>query len=165
MKKVLFYIFGTIVLMSCSAPKTLYYWGKTDMNGVSSYDKNLYDSYKRETPKALCELICTLDDMVCHPIGTRQVPPPGICAEYGYLLYQEEAMTTFDQNATNTQKKQMTQSPYGSDYKQGAIKLFQMEMANYPVSVKFLKDFVERLTGQTIDVPTLDSVEQKGGQQ
>ena len=165
MKKVLFYIFGTIVLMSCSAPKTLYYWGKTDMNGVPSYDKNLYDSYKRETPKALCELICTLDDMVCHPIGTRQVPPPGICAEYGYLLYQEEAMTTFDQNATNTQKKQMTQSPYGSDYKQGAIKLFQMEMANYPVSVKFLKDFVERLTGQTIDVPTLDSVEQKGGQQ
>ena len=165
MKKVLFYIFGTIVLMSCSGPKTLYYWGKTDMNGVSSYDKNLYDSYKRETPKALCELICTLDDMVCHPIGTRQVPPPGICAEYGYLLYQEEAMTTFDQNATNAQKKQMTQSPYGSDYKQGAIKLFQMEMANYPVSVKFLKDFVERLTGQTIDVPALDSVEQKGGQQ
>ncbi|MCQ2311886.1 MAG: hypothetical protein MJZ84_00340 [Paludibacteraceae bacterium] len=164
MKKVIFFGLLTLMLIGCSAPKSLYYWGRTDMSGLSAYDKNLYESYKRETPKALCELICTLDDIVCHPNGTRQVPPPGVCAEYGYLLWQDEAMTTFDQNATNAQKKQMTQSPYGSDYKQGAVKLFQMEMANYPVSVKFLKDFVERLTGQTIDVPNLNSVEQKGGQ-
>lgn len=164
MKKVIFFGLLTFVFIGCSAPKSLYYWGKTDMNGLSAYDKNLYEAFKCETPKALCELICTYDDMVCHPGGTTLLPPPGICAEYGYLLCQEETMTSFDQNATSAQKKQISNSPYGSDYKQGAVKLFQMEMANYPVSVKFLKDFVERLTGQTIDIPALDAVSTKGGE-
>lgn len=159
MRKGLLFCILAIILMGCAAPSTLYYWGNTDVNGLSEYDKNLYEAYKHESPKSLCNLICTYDKMVCNPGGTTQLPPPGICAEYGYLLYQDEIMTTFDQNATEKQKKQIHNSPYGSDYKQGAIQLFQKEMEIYPVSVQFLRSFVENFTGQKIDIPALERKE------
>ena len=153
-KRILFYLLP-LILIGCSSTQDLYYWGPSK-KGVYAYDANLYEAYKRQTPKSLCILICTYDDIVCHPTGTTLLPPPGICAEYGYILTQQETMQVFAENATNKQKDQLSRSPYGSDPQQGAIKLFQQEMKFYPESVPFLRPFVERLTGQKIEIPALD---------
>ncbi len=70
------HIFG---LSSCATPVTsLYSWDK--------YDTAVYTYYKKQTPKSLEKVTQMYEKITTDPKGTRQVPPPGACAEYGYLL-------------------------------------------------------------------------------
>jgi hypothetical protein len=63
------------------APQTLYNWG--------NYQEQTYSYAKDATDKSLEALMKTYQTLINHPTGTRKTVPPGICADYGYLLYQQ----------------------------------------------------------------------------
>jgi hypothetical protein len=79
------------LLLGCAA-KPLYYWG--------SYEKSLYAYKKEPTEDTRKDHIETLQDIikVSQEEGTRV--PPGVYAEYGYIMLQTgkkaEAMKYFD---------------------------------------------------------------------
>ncbi len=63
--------------MSCGSTKRLYYW--------SSYQESYYRSIRKDDAKLLQTIY---KRMVEKPAGLRGVVPPGIYAEYGWLLIQ-----------------------------------------------------------------------------
>lgn len=149
MKKVLLFSVLTALLSSCS-PKvtTLYYWGGGNYQ-CSMYEAFAYLSYDKQTHKNLCRLICVYEDMVSRPIGTRQVPPPGICAEYGYLLLQPQTAEIFLETASYKQKKAFGEQPsYEALFKERGREMFEKEMELYPESVPFIKPLFEKLIKQ-----------------
>ena len=83
MKRLIFLSILVLIVTSCNVTQPLYYWGG-EQNGTSKYENLAYMSYDKQTPESICRLICVYEDMVNNPAGLRQVPPPGICAEYGY---------------------------------------------------------------------------------
>ena len=97
MKKIML-IVATIMLLSSCATTNMYYWGATS-NGASKYESLAYNNYDRQTPESICDLIVLYEDMVNNPGGSRNVVPPGICAEYGYLLLQEHTVEYFEKYA------------------------------------------------------------------
>lgn len=70
-----------IVLSSCAKP--MYYWGDYD-GAFYSHQKNLDDKSARK-------LLAAYKDMVnnAKKKSVRQVPPPGIYADYGFMLIKE----------------------------------------------------------------------------
>ena len=131
---------AAIGLISC-APPQLYYWGasKSDSNAYK-YDLVAYDYYKQQSPEAICDLIMVYEDMVTNPGGTRQVPPPGICAEYGYLLLTPDIEQIFASTANQRQKKKMSRT----DFYQYGLDLMQREIDLYPESAQFVEPLVKR---------------------
>lgn len=118
MNKSIIYLSGTCFclafsLSSCMTPvKSLYSWDK--------YDTAVYTYYKKQTPKSLEKVTKMYEKITTDPRGTRQVPPPGACAEYGYLLC--------------LQGKQA----------QG-IPLLEKEMELYPESKKFVERIISSI--------------------
>ena len=106
MKKLLILIGMTLALSSCIETKPmLYNWGyKNSSKNASEYETLLYDNYHSQTPESVCALLCQYEYMVTHPGGQRGVIPPGICAEYGYLLLSSGTAETFLNHATKKQK-------------------------------------------------------------
>ena len=134
----------TIFVTSCSAPTSLYYWGGAK-NGASKYEEMAYGLYKKQTPEAMCAMICVFEDMVSNPGGTRQVPPPGICAEYAYYLSMPETADAFANAATKRQQKMFERSDYASFFPQYAKQLLEREITLYPESATFVKPLMEKL--------------------
>lgn len=66
------------LLFSCTAPKSLYTWDK--YNAVS------YSYLKNENDKTTTDLIETYQKIIDKQKGTRGVPPPGVYADFGYIL-------------------------------------------------------------------------------
>ena len=130
-----------VVSLASCAPKQLYYWGPS-MSGDNAYkyDVAAYDYYKQQSPKAICELIVTYEDMVTHAGGIRQVPPPGVCAEYGYLLLSPDIEEIFAASASNKQKRMMSRT----DFREYGIELMQKEIEYYPESAQFIEPLVKR---------------------
>lgn len=116
-----------------------------DGSSPSLYEELTYLQIDKQDIKSVCRLVAVYEDMVNHPGGIRNVPPPGICAEYAYLLLKPETQMIFDENATDRQKKAFVNSQYGSDYQQKAMKLLEAEMMFYPESVIFIKPLYEKL--------------------
>lgn len=143
MKNIIIFIVATIVLSSCGTT-TLYYWGG-DMNGTSNYEKLAYTDYKTQTPKATCNLICVYEDMVTNLGGTRKVPPPGICAEYGYLLLLPSTAQTFYENATSRQKKVFDRTDYSVFFSERGKEMLQKEIEYYPESRQFIEPLIKKL--------------------
>lgn len=137
MTRKLFIAIVVICMTSCTMPTPLYYWGKAS-GGVSSYENLSYKRYDKESPKVICMAMAMYEDLLAHPGGTRQVPPPGICAEYAHMLLQADILDIFDEYATKEQKKQFENSPYGSDPYLKAMKLFEKEIETYPESAQFI---------------------------
>ena len=151
MKKFLIYAAAVLTLCSCgaSAPKDLYYWGGVNaISGTSEYEHTAYRNYKDRSPETLCQLICVYERMVSYPGGLRKVPPPGICAEYGYLLLQAGTADIFEAHATNEQKKVFASSAYTDLFRERGAEMFEMEMRNYPESALFLKPLVQKIKSQ-----------------
>ncbi|MGH8616928.1 MAG: DUF4810 domain-containing protein [Burkholderiales bacterium] len=77
------------VLVSACAPPQKYNWG--------GYEPALYSYYKDPTRAA--QLAVVLDRVILASEQTKRPIPPGMYAEYGYLLYQQgknaEAVTFF----------------------------------------------------------------------
>ena len=80
-----------------------------------------------------------------RPGGSRQVPPPGICAEYGYILLLPETAETFLNNATTAQKKLFKSDDYGVLFTERGKEMLQKEIELYPESAKFIEPLIKKL--------------------
>ena len=148
MKKILF--IATIAFLTSCAPQRMYYWGSKPSSdkGTSRYEELAYQNYDKQSPESVCELICLYEDMVSHPGGTRKVVPPGICAEYGFLLLQESTAETFEKHASRKQKKIFSSTEYSALFPEKGEEMLKKEMELYPESVKFLTPIIKQLTGK-----------------
>lgn len=81
MKKILAIAFTAVLAVSCTTKKPLYSWG--------DYGDATYSYLKDSDEDAIEDLLKNYKDMIKNQNGTRKTVPPGIYADYGYLLMQE----------------------------------------------------------------------------
>ena len=136
-----------LLLSACgSASGVLYNWGGSALNDpTTKYERYAYRSAARQTDKSTCEMLLMYEELVSRPGGSRQVPPPGICAEYAWLLAQPETAAVFARQATSKQKEAYPFTDYTAGFLARSRELFEQEMRYYPESVVFLKPLTERL--------------------
>jgi hypothetical protein len=60
--------------------QTIYYWG--------DYSNTLYHDKKDATPESAEKHLASLVDIIEISEKEGLKPPPGICCEYGFLMYQ-----------------------------------------------------------------------------
>lgn len=144
MKRILTFAMFSFILTSCGMTSSLYYWGGVQ-NGATTYENLAYNNYDSQTPESLCNLICMYEDMVSNPGGTRKLPPPGICAEYGYMLLIPDNASIFAKHATATQKRTFDSEDYASFFPVKGKEMLQKEIELYPESAKFIAPLIERL--------------------
>ncbi|PTN08694.1 DUF4810 domain-containing protein [Mangrovibacterium marinum] len=70
-----------LTISSCTTQKPLYNWKGYD-NAVYAYTKNADES-------SIEDLTKIYDKLIEKPAGTRKTPPPGVCADYGYILIKK----------------------------------------------------------------------------
>lgn len=144
MKRLLILAVVSFSLASCGLTSSLYYWGGAQ-NGTTTYENLAYRHYDKHTPESICRLICMYEDIVTHPGGMRRMPPPGICAEYGYMLLIPENAETFAKYATSMQKRTFASSDYASFFPEKGKEMLMKEIELYPESAKFIAPLIERL--------------------
>lgn len=144
MNKTLILTLVVAALSSCGTTKSLYYWGGSQ-KGATAYENLAYQSYDKQTPKSICNLVAVYENMVARPGGTRQVPPPGICAEYGYLLLQPETAKTFLDNATFAQKRLFESNDYETLFFERGKEMLRKEVELYPESARFVEPLIRKL--------------------
>lgn len=144
MKKLFLLTLLTFCLTSCGLTSSLYYWGGVQ-NGATTYENLAYKNYDKQTPESLCKLICMYEDIVSNPGGIRKMPPPGICAEYGYMLLIPENANIFAEHATSMQKRMFSSTDYASFFPERGKEMMLKEIELYPESAKFIAPLIERL--------------------
>ncbi|MCK9206697.1 MAG: DUF4810 domain-containing protein [Salinivirgaceae bacterium] len=80
MRKIIFLSLVFLFFASCTTQKPLYNWDK--------YEITSYNYLKNNDEKSAQELIVTYQKIIEKQNGTRKVVPPGIYADYGFLLLQ-----------------------------------------------------------------------------
>lgn len=143
MTKRLFVAAWVAVLLTACAPSSLYYWGGSKQ-GATAYEVLSY-RFEKQTPQSLCALIAVYEDMVTHPGGSRKVPPPGICAEYGYLLLRPETAETFATHANASQKNLFASQDYAAAFAERGCQMLEKEIELYPESAPFLEPLLRKL--------------------
>lgn len=138
-------LLAAAVLLLASCESSLYYWGGTEGRGTTRYENLAYNNYDKQSPESLCELVCLYEDMVSNPGGTRGVVPPGIYAEYGFLLLQPATTEAFIGHATARQRRMFKSGDFGALFAQRGVEMLEKEMELYPESVKFIKPLLERI--------------------
>ena len=147
MKKLLIFVASLVVFASCTSTQDLYNWG-VPVNGdnFTRYDELSYNSYDKQSPQSICELLCFYEYMITNPGGVRNIVPPGICAEYGYLLLKPETAGMFLQYATAKQKKVFGgMDDYSTLFYEKGIQMMEREMELYPESVTFLTPILNQM--------------------
>lgn len=81
MKKLTSIACFAILIAACSPTKQLYNW--------KGYDDAVYEYTKNSDEKSTESLIKLYDKLINNSGGTRQTPPPGVCADCGYLLLKK----------------------------------------------------------------------------
>ncbi len=66
------------MLASCSSTKPLYSW--------YNYERATYQYSKKNTEELQLKLLKEYERIIHHQKGSRGMVPPGMYAEYGYLL-------------------------------------------------------------------------------
>lgn len=88
MKKILLTLFVIMTITSCTTTTTLYSW--------YNYEDITYQYSKRKTDELQVKVLEQYQKLTEKQKGTRGRVPPGLYAEYGYLLYmtgkQEEGL-------------------------------------------------------------------------
>ena len=88
MKKILLTLFAIMTITSCTTTTTLYSW--------YNYEDITYQYSKRKTDELQTKVLEQYQKLTEKQKGTRGMVPPGLYAEYGYLLYmtgkQEEGL-------------------------------------------------------------------------
>lgn len=134
-----------LLAASCAvSSNTLYNWG-SGSSGVSEYEQLAYSNYKTQTPEDLCKLLCVYEKMVSTTGGLRNVPPPGICAEYGYLLLLPKTAETFAANASASQKRIFKTGDYHLLFLERGKEMLQKELELYPESEAFVLPLLKKL--------------------
>ena len=148
MKKLLISALLLALFASCSSTGNLYNWGRPhNSDSFTRYDELSYNSFDKQSPESLCELLCLYEYMVKNPGGIRNVIPPGICAEYGYLLLKPETAAIFMQYATNSQKKVFgAMDDYSSYFHGRGLDLLEQEIELYPESATFLTPIIKQMS-------------------
>lgn len=139
---------ATIILLSSCAPTLMYNWGGNPSGGVTPYENLTYQNYDKQSPETLCKLIVLYEDMTANPGGTRKVPAPGICAEYGYLLMQPEVLQTFTEHATKAQMRIFKDKDLNSFFIEHGKEMFEKEIEYYPESATFTGPLVKKLSSR-----------------
>jgi len=81
MRKSLFSLISILCfLTSCVTTQTLYSW--------ENYEKASYNYLKNSDEKSTQELIENYQKIINKQTGTRGIVPPGIYADYGFVLLQ-----------------------------------------------------------------------------
>jgi hypothetical protein len=144
MKRILTQALVSFALTSCGITSTLYYWGG-EQKGATTYENLAYKNYDQQTPESICKLICMYEDIVTYPGGSRNMPPPGICAEYGYMLLIPENAEIFAKYATSMQKRTFASTEYATFFPEKGKELMLKEIELYPESAKFIAPLIDRL--------------------
>ena len=88
MKKILLTLFVIMTITSCTTTTTLYSW--------YNYEDITYEYSKKRTDELQVKVMEQYRKLTENQRGTRGTVPPGLYAEYGYLLYmtgeQEEGL-------------------------------------------------------------------------
>ena len=80
MKNVFLIVFSVVFFTACTTQKPLYSWG--------NYPATSYNYLKNSDEKSTQDLIVSYQKIIEKQKGTRGVVPPGIYADYGFLLLQ-----------------------------------------------------------------------------
>lgn len=144
MKRLIVLILTTIGMTSCGFTSSLYYWGGTQ-NETTTYENLTYRNYDKQTPESICKLLCMYEDIITNPGGSRKVPPPGICAEYGYMLLIPENAAIFAKHATNSQRSYFSSTDYAGHFPEKGKQMMEKEIELYPESAVFIAPLIERL--------------------
>ena len=84
MKKYIYIIILSIAVSSCGSSKKLYSWGK--------YEQASYNYLKKADEKSTEKIIKEYNSVISKQKGTRKMIPPGMLADYGFLLIQKGNM-------------------------------------------------------------------------
>ena len=79
MKKIILMAFALCAMYSCTTQK-LYSW--------SNYESTSYNYLKASNDQTSAELLKSYQEIINKQNGTRGVVPPGVYADYGFLLLQ-----------------------------------------------------------------------------
>lgn len=83
MKKIIFVSITIFLLASCTTQKPLYSWGK--------YENASYNYLKKSDEESTQQLIENYQEIINNQKkGSRGVVPPGIYADYGFVLLQKD---------------------------------------------------------------------------
>ena len=134
-----------LLLSACGPTAQVLYNSGGEPDGVTKYERLAYRSSAVQSPESLCAMLVMYEALVNHPGGLRQVPPPGICSEYAWLLAQPETAATFAAHATARQKAAFGFTDYSGGFRERSRELFELEMRYYPESIAFIKPLAERL--------------------
>lgn len=112
MRKIFFLVGCVIALSSCTTQKTLYSW----------YDSEdaTYTYTKRGTDETLTKAMAQYEKVIKKQKGIRKTVPPGVNAEYGFLLYK-------------------------AGKKEEGLALLKEEIKVYPESEKFISRIIKQL--------------------
>jgi len=80
MNRILLASLGVLLFMGCVPQQTLYSW--------NNYETTSYNYLKNSDEKSTQELIETYKKIIKKQTGIRKVVPPGVYADYGFLLLQ-----------------------------------------------------------------------------
>lgn len=70
-----------VAAVSCSTTQPLYNW--------KGYDDAVYNYTKLADERSVEQLMVIYEKLIKNSGGTRNVPPPGVCGDYGYLLVKK----------------------------------------------------------------------------
>ncbi|WP_297176095.1 DUF4810 domain-containing protein [uncultured Porphyromonas sp.] len=105
-------VLATVFLSSCGSTSKLYSW--------YNYEPVSYAVAKNPTPERIETLKKVYERLINEPKGSRKMPPPGICAEYGYLLYKQ-------------------------GQQERGLRLLEREIELYPESTFFIGNLIKQL--------------------
>jgi len=80
MRKIIYLAVVVFAFSSCATQTQLYNW--------KGYDDAVYAYTKTTDEKSIDNLMAVYVKLIDNSGGSRKVPPPGVCADYGYLLLQ-----------------------------------------------------------------------------
>ena len=112
MKKILFILFVVMAITSCTTTTSLYSW--------YNYEDITYQYSKKRTDELQVKVLEQYQKLTEKQKGIRGVVPPGLNAEYGYLLYM-----TGKQNE--------------------GLKFLKEEIKLYPESEKYISRIIKQL--------------------
>lgn len=112
MKKIFISAICLVAMASCTTTTSLYSW----------YDSEdaTYQYTKKGTDELLTKAMLQYDKVITKQKGTRKVVPPGVNAEYGFLLYK-------------------------AGKKAEGLALLKEEVALYPESERFISRIINQL--------------------